>query len=159
MLSERLKEARKKKKLTQEELAIKVNTTKGTISNYENGHSSPSNEMLTMLADVLDVSTDWLLGRPTGWIVTRSKESPLLLDITPVENTKDEKSLDELLQEKIEDPDDYFFLDGYLDAPEDEKKELRRFWYEMKKKRKENNIETSEPISLRDFNEKIKKPD
>jgi len=63
MLSQRLRSARKYRGLTQEELAIKVKTTKATISNYENGHSSPHNEMLTFLADVLNVSTDYLLGR------------------------------------------------------------------------------------------------
>lgn len=60
---ERLRVARKKKKLTMEQLAKLVNTTKGTISNYENGHSSPPNEMLSLLSDKLDVSADWLLGR------------------------------------------------------------------------------------------------
>jgi len=61
MLSHRLKVARKSKKLTQEQLAIKVQTTKGTISNYENGHSTPSNEMLVLLAKTLNVTTDYLL--------------------------------------------------------------------------------------------------
>ncbi|MFC4389109.1 helix-turn-helix domain-containing protein [Gracilibacillus marinus] len=63
MLSKRLKFARKRKKLSQEELAKIVNTTKGTISNYENEYSTPSNEMLKELATVLDVTTDFLLGR------------------------------------------------------------------------------------------------
>ncbi|WP_078430448.1 helix-turn-helix domain-containing protein [Alkalihalobacterium alkalinitrilicum] len=63
MFSERLKKARKLNNLTQEGLAKKIKTTKGTISNYENGHSSPSNEMLTDLANTLGVTTDFLLGR------------------------------------------------------------------------------------------------
>lgn len=63
MLSQRLKSARSRKKLTQEELAVKVNTTKGTISNYENGHSTPSNEMLVLLSDALEITTDYLLGK------------------------------------------------------------------------------------------------
>lgn len=46
MLKNRLKMKREEKKLTQDDLAKKVNVTKGTISNYENGHSTPSNEML-----------------------------------------------------------------------------------------------------------------
>lgn len=62
MLPERLRLARKSKKLTQEELAKKVNTKKTTISNYETGYSSPSNEMLADLANILDVDTDYLLG-------------------------------------------------------------------------------------------------
>ena len=60
---DRLIKLRKEKKLTQEDLARKVRTTKGTISNYENGHSTPPHETLVMLADVLDVTTDHLLGR------------------------------------------------------------------------------------------------
>jgi transcriptional regulator with XRE-family HTH domain len=60
---ERLIECRKKRKLTQEQLAQKVKTTKGTISNYENGHSTPPHETLVAIADVLGVSTDYLLGR------------------------------------------------------------------------------------------------
>lgn len=63
MLSKRLKSVRKNKGLTQEELARCVKTTKGTISNYENGHSTPSNEMLKDLADALNTTTDYLLGR------------------------------------------------------------------------------------------------
>ncbi|MEC1621131.1 helix-turn-helix domain-containing protein [Bacillus mojavensis] len=63
MLSKRLKLIRKRRGLTQTGLASKVKTTKGTISNYENGHSTPSNEMLRDLADALDTTTDYLLGR------------------------------------------------------------------------------------------------
>ncbi|MCP3028793.1 helix-turn-helix domain-containing protein [Halobacillus sp. A5] len=63
MLSQRLKYSRKTKGLTQSELANKIKTTKGTVSNYENGYSTPSNEMLISLANALDVSVDYLLGR------------------------------------------------------------------------------------------------
>ena len=61
--SDRLVEWRKKRKLTQEQLAVKVKTTKATVSNYENGHSVPPHETLVAIADVLGVSTDYLLGR------------------------------------------------------------------------------------------------
>jgi transcriptional regulator with XRE-family HTH domain len=63
MLAKRLKERRLEKKLTQEQLAKIVNTKKTTISNYENQHSTPSNEMLSKLADALDCTSDYLLGR------------------------------------------------------------------------------------------------
>lgn len=63
MLSQRLKYSRKNKGLTQSELANRIKTTKGTISNYENGYSTPSNEMLISLANALGVSVDYLLGR------------------------------------------------------------------------------------------------
>jgi len=63
LIQARLRAARKARGLSQEELAKFVNTTKGTISNYENGYSTPSNEMLLKLADVLNTTTDYLLGR------------------------------------------------------------------------------------------------
>ncbi|WP_051318324.1 S24 family peptidase [Cohnella thermotolerans] len=63
MFPERLRQARKEARLTQSELASRVKTKKTTISNYETGYSTPSQEMLSDLADVLGKSTDWLLGR------------------------------------------------------------------------------------------------
>lgn len=52
-----------KQSLTQDQLAKKVNTTKGTISNYENGYSTPSNDMLIDIANALHTTTDYLLER------------------------------------------------------------------------------------------------
>lgn len=63
MLSERITKIRKLNNLTQEGLAKKLKVTKGTVSNYENGHSTPSNDMLKDIADTLNVDTDYLLGR------------------------------------------------------------------------------------------------
>lgn len=63
LFSKRLKYLRKLRKLSQEELAKKINTTKSTISNYENEYSTPSNDILRDLADKLDTTTDYLLGR------------------------------------------------------------------------------------------------
>ncbi|RAU92483.1 helix-turn-helix domain-containing protein [Paenibacillus sp. YN15] len=60
---DRLVKWRKKRKLTQDDLAEKISLTKAAISNYENGHSAPSHDTLTLIADVLDISTDYLLGR------------------------------------------------------------------------------------------------
>ncbi len=74
MLSQRLKSARKRLKLTQEDLASRVNTTKGTISNYENGHSTPSNEMLVLLSNCLEITTDYLLGKSDSPEKTEEEE-------------------------------------------------------------------------------------
>ncbi|USG64652.1 helix-turn-helix domain-containing protein [Brevibacillus ruminantium] len=146
MLSQRLRTARRAKGLTQEELAEKVRTTKGTISNYENNHSSPPNEMLTQLADILHVSTDWLLGRVDD-VSAASADAAV---------TGANRTLDDLLQEKIDDPDDYYFLDGYLEASEEEKKEIRRYWYDLKKQMKIQRVKESRPPSLYDITEKRK---
>lgn len=63
IFTERLKELRLKKGLTQTELGEKVGVTKQTIINYEKGTTEPSFENLIKLADLLEVSLDWLFGR------------------------------------------------------------------------------------------------
>jgi transcriptional regulator with XRE-family HTH domain len=54
---------RKKAKLTQSDLAKKLNVTRGTIANWENGTSNPSVEMLLELSRIFDVSVDYLIGK------------------------------------------------------------------------------------------------
>jgi len=49
--------------MTQEQLGKKINVTKVSISGYENGTRSPDVETLQKIAEVFDVSIDYLLGR------------------------------------------------------------------------------------------------
>lgn len=62
MLSENIKNLRKSKGLSQEELAIKLNVVRQTVSKWENGLSVPDSSMLIYLADELDTSVSILLG-------------------------------------------------------------------------------------------------
>ena len=62
-LNEILKLERENYKLTQTELGDKVGVSKQTISAYERGDKLPTVQTLSILADVLDCSTDYLLGR------------------------------------------------------------------------------------------------
>lgn len=63
MLNEQIRAIRKAKKLSQVELAECLGVTKQSVSNWENDNIQPSVEMLVKIADVLCVSTDYLLGR------------------------------------------------------------------------------------------------
>lgn len=60
---DRLKRARKEKKLTQEEVAKRLGIDDTTISKYENDKSEPDNKTLNDLAGLYEVSVDYLLGR------------------------------------------------------------------------------------------------
>ena len=62
MLKENIKTLRKVKGLSQEELAIKLNVVRQTISKWEQGLSVPDAEMLIKLAEVLDTTVSILLG-------------------------------------------------------------------------------------------------
>ena len=57
-IGKRIRKYRKDMKLTQDELAKKLNTSKGTISNYETGYRSPRQDDLFLLAEVLNINID-----------------------------------------------------------------------------------------------------
>ena len=63
IFTERLKELRLKKGLTQTELGEKVGVKQNTFTNWEKGKREPSFENLIKLADLFEVSLDWLFGR------------------------------------------------------------------------------------------------
>jgi len=63
MLNQNLKTIRKNKGFTQEDLANRLHVTRQTISKWEKGYSVPDADMLSKLADELDVSVSDLLGK------------------------------------------------------------------------------------------------
>lgn len=62
MLKENIKQLRKSKGLSQEELAIKLNVVRQTISKWEQGLSVPDSEMLVTISEVLETPVSTLLG-------------------------------------------------------------------------------------------------
>ena len=73
MLKDNLKLARKAKGLSQEELAIKLNVVRQTISKWEQGLSVPDAEMLISISAVFDTPVSSLLGEN----LSESKEDDL----------------------------------------------------------------------------------
>lgn len=57
-----IKRARKEAKLTQEEVAEKIQTSRTNITKYEKGTLEPNLETIGQLAEIYNVSTDWLFG-------------------------------------------------------------------------------------------------
>ncbi len=62
IFSERLKKIMNREHITQAELAKKINVTRQSISLYINGERNPDIAILKNIAEVLYVSTDYLLG-------------------------------------------------------------------------------------------------
>ena len=62
MLSENIKAIRKSKGLSQQELAVKLNVVRQTVSKWEQGLSVPDSEMLISLSEVLETPVSALLG-------------------------------------------------------------------------------------------------
>lgn len=61
MINENIRNARKKKGISQEELAIKLNVVRQTVSKWEKGLSVPDADILIQIADLLEVSVNDLL--------------------------------------------------------------------------------------------------
>lgn len=63
IFAKRLTELRKQNKYTQRDIAKKLNISQPSYIRYEHDSSEPSYENLVKIADLFDVSTDYLLGR------------------------------------------------------------------------------------------------
>ena len=62
MLSENIKAIRKSKGLSQQELAVKLNVVRQTVSKWEQGLSVPDSDMLISISEVLEIPVSTLLG-------------------------------------------------------------------------------------------------
>lgn len=61
MLNENIKRLRKLKGLSQEELAIKLNVVRQTVSKWENGVSVPNINTLILISEKFDIPVDEML--------------------------------------------------------------------------------------------------
>ncbi|NLT86041.1 helix-turn-helix transcriptional regulator [Leuconostoc sp.] len=66
----RIKELRTQKKLTQSELAETINTSRVTISRIESETRQPSYAMLSLIADALDTTVEYLQGKTDNALKT-----------------------------------------------------------------------------------------
>lgn len=62
MIADRIKQVREKNKMTQAELAKRIGITRSGVNAWEMGISIPSTQYIVELAQIFNVSTDFLLG-------------------------------------------------------------------------------------------------
>ena len=98
MLNENIKKLRKSKGLSQEELAIKLNVVRQTVSKWENGLSVPDSNMLILLADELDTSVSVLLGENSSddiktIVITYKKDKLVFAIFAPTHGNLPDKNL------------------------------------------------------------------
>ena len=60
---ERLRIVRKNKNISLDKLALELETTKATLSRYENNLVKPNIDFIDRIATFFDVSSDYLLGK------------------------------------------------------------------------------------------------
>ena len=114
----KLRELRKGRSLTQEDMARILEFARTTYANYEQGTREPDNKTLNKLADYFQVSTDYLLGR----------------DVPKWATPEDLIDLEEMLKNNVH------MAYGGEDLTEEDKQRVQDvlaavFWDRMKKRR------------------------
>lgn len=92
MFGENLKAIRKAKGYTQQELAMKLNVVRQTVSEWEKGLSVPDAEILVEIADVLDTDVSVLLGKEVSDEESRDEVALQLAKISEQLAIKNRKS-------------------------------------------------------------------
>lgn len=77
IFSDRLAELRKKRGLTQQQIADELSVNRVTYTNWEKGNREPSFENLIKLAGILGTTSDYLLGKSDNNIDMHNIESEL----------------------------------------------------------------------------------
>ena len=103
---ERLKQLRGEKGLTQQEVSDAVGVARETYARYESGARTPDIDMLSRLADLFGVTTDYLLGRtdiPNAYIHEGIKLPGILYSTQKDLPPEDQEQVQELVQRALED--------------------------------------------------------
>ena len=74
MYGERLKNARKKRNLSQEEVALELNISRSNISKYENEELEPNLQTLKELCKIYETSADYIIGLVQKPMTTEIKQ-------------------------------------------------------------------------------------
>lgn len=94
MFGDILKQLRTSKKMSQKELAERINIAKSVISFYESGDRMPSYEVLIKIARIFNVTTDYLLGIERGRMIDVSEltENDIAAVTTVIEALKNKNN-------------------------------------------------------------------
>mgnify|MGYP003587647575 CR=1 FL=1 len=115
--SDKLRQLRKQRGLTQTEFGKLFNLSKQTISGYEKGESNPPMESAQRFADYFNISLDELMGREKTASLNSFNNLPSL---TP----KDEREIAKDLEAMLNALDDKSGMAGYNDPEDEEDLEL-----------------------------------
>ena len=103
-IGSRIKELRKQKGLTQQQLGNLINVTKVSISCYEKGNRTPNLETFIDLVNVLDTTPNYLLGRDVKVVAEEEEDYSIVLPKIDIQILKELSKNKELLEFLRKDP-------------------------------------------------------
>ncbi len=74
-IGERIIFLREKQRMSQKELATRLQITAASLSRYENNIHEPKSDILIRLAQILDTNTDFILGLDPNYNTKRQQQS------------------------------------------------------------------------------------
>ena len=103
-IGSRIKELRKQKGLTQQQLGNLINVTKVSVSCYEKGNRTPNLETFIDLVNVLDTTPNYLLGRDVKVVAEEEEDYSIVLPKIDIQILKELNKEKELLEFLRKDP-------------------------------------------------------
>ena len=103
-LAKRIRESRKKQKLTQQELGTLLNVSKVSVCLWEKGTKVPSSKNLIQLSKVLNVSMEYLLGNDSYVVSENDEKYGLVMAKEEIEIIRELRNHKKLYEELIESP-------------------------------------------------------
>ncbi|GIM46365.1 hypothetical protein DNHGIG_19140 [Collibacillus ludicampi] len=125
MIGQRLRGLREKRNLTQEQVAKILGITRPAYTQYETGKREPDPETLAKLAEIYQVTTDYLIKGTNDPAQKRSILNDVIENLTPEEV----EQLRTLLQEEVA-------FKELLSSPTETIKDFLRAWTIMQKMNK-----------------------
>lgn len=119
-LGSRIRDLRNKKGKTQQQMADALKMGRSNFGHIENDRVTPTSDDLQIIADILETSTDYLLGRAKVDQSTVIKESATPYEVPSWATTKDKRDFKKMLEEDTE-----IMFDGVPLDNEDKEKVLK----------------------------------
>ena len=129
----KIKILRKENLLTQEELGKELKVGKSTIANYESGYSEPESEKIKKIAELFNVSLDYLLGKTLykNYEEYDAESQKMLEGLSSLPEEQKEIMITmafELLDKNLEESDFYVEMDKALSSVDEKFRDtFRRF--------------------------------
>ena len=104
IIGKRIKEARIKKNMTQEDLGKLLNVSKVSICGYEKGTRTPTMENFLDLIEILDLEPDYVLGRDKDVVSETNRGYKVVMADEDIQIIKELKNNRELYNKLCSDP-------------------------------------------------------
>lgn len=104
VLANRIKQCRKRKNMTQEELGNLIDVSKVSICQWEKGTKTPSTKNLILLSKVFNIELEYLIGNDNYVVASNDEKYEMAMAKEEIDIIRELKRHDKLYKELLENP-------------------------------------------------------